>query len=266
MKALTILVAAMVILGAAIAASADTKLEVRTESLLGQGNDGTAIIYLSGLKARIDSDEGGGAFTVIYFGGDDPLYWVIDRKNKSYVELTKSDMTAIQAQVEQAMKMFEEQLAEAPPERREYMRQMFQQQMGRMPGESIETDYEKVGSGVMINEWKCDHYVGTANDKKAEEVWAVNFDDVDVSRDDFRVFGEMAAMFAEIGQRTPAFFQFFLEGPDAPPLKGLPVLVVSYVNGEKSEKSSLENIGKESFNPQLFELPEGLTKQKMPTQ
>ena len=266
MKAPAIFLGALVILGGANAAPAGTKMVVKTESLQGQGSGGTAVIYLSGMKARIDSDEGGGQYTVIYYGGEDPIYWVIDRRARTYVEMRRKDMEAVQAQVEQAMKMFEEQLASAAPERREYLRQLFQQQMGRLPEDAARTEYEKVASGVLINEWKCDHYLGTANGEKAEEVWAVEFESLDISRDDFNVFGEMAAMFVNIGQRTPAFFQFFLEGSDARRMTGLPVLVVSYVNGERSEKSQLENVTSQSFDPQLFDLPDGLTKQMMPTQ
>lgn len=266
MKALAIFLGALAILGGANAAPAGTKMVVKTESLQGQGNDGTAVIYLSGPRARIDSNEGGGEYTVIYYGGEDPLYRVIDRRARTYVELTRQDMEAVQVQVEQAMKMFEEELSSAPLERREYLRQLFQQQMGRLPEDAARTEYKKIASGILINEWKCDHYVGTADGKKAEEVWAVEFESLDVSRDDFKVFGEMAAMFESIGQRTPAFFQFFLEGSNPSQMTGLPVLVVSYVNGERSEKSQLENITSQSFDPQLFDLPDGLTRQMMPTQ
>ena len=49
-------------------------------------------------------------------------------------------------------------------------------------------------------------------------------------------------------------------------MTGHPVLVVSYLNGEQSEKSQLENITSQSFDPQLFDLPDGLTRQMMPTQ
>ena len=105
MKALAISLGALAILGGANAAPAGTKMVVKTESLQGQGSDGTAVIYLSGMKARIDSNEGGGEYTVIYYGGEDPVYWVIDRRARTYVEMRRQDMAAVQMQMEQAMKM-----------------------------------------------------------------------------------------------------------------------------------------------------------------
>ena len=236
-----------------------------TESFTAPEKSGRATVYLEKNRMRIDSTEGGGDVTVIYTAVEEPLYWIIDRKTNSYVELDKEDMAHMKKDVDAAISEFERRYELAPPDQQEYMRKIFEAKMGRPFRSDTKTKYEKVSAGVKVSDWMCSQYAGYRDGKKHEEVWSADWKDLGITPADVTIFGEMASLFDAVGQSMPAFFQFALPSKsEGDELSGFPVLVVTYDGDQRLEKSQIQEVRHEDFQSQLFELPEGLTEESIP--
>lgn len=260
LKHLQLAITALLVVAAA-SARAGVVVVIRTESFVAADQSGKATLYVDNDRVRIDSNEGGENYTVIYSTKNGQKYWIVDHDHGAYYEIGEADMAKIKSQIDVAVKQFEDQLKRAPPEQQKYMKQVFEQKMGRPYGEDVRTEYEASSSGVKIGSWECTQYEGRRSGEKSEEVWAASWEDTGIKKDEFAVFGRMARLFEDVGQRTPAFFQFFTR-TDGP--QGFPVLVVAYREGRRVEKSEVQEIRREDIKPQLFELPEGLTRKAMP--
>lgn len=246
-------------------ALAGTRIEIETQYFEQSKAAGIATIYLDGKRMRIDSTEGGGNYTVIYrTDGKTPTYWVVDRAAKTYVELTEEDLELIKGQTEMSRRQIEQQLEELPPEQRAALEPMYRDRIEALVRSGAPTAYRKVSSGTRVGKWTCDHYEGYDGDTKVEEVWATTFETLGVSKKDLAAFGDLATALERSGQPLPAFFYF---GRDAIAgehgLSGFPVMVLSYQGERRKDKSELKGVLREAFDPQLFELPEGLTRRKV---
>lgn len=256
-----VLGAAAVVAFSVAGAGAGTVIVVDTESFTRPEQSGTATLYIGKGRMRIDSTEGGGESSVIYLTDGEPRFYMIDRGAGTYTEITKADMDRIQRDVDFAVRQYERQIENAPPAQQQHMREVFEQRMGRKFGSEGRSEYQRVSSGVKVGEWTCTQYQGFRGDVKNEEVWAAHWNELGIQRDDFAVFSDLAELLSGVGQGTPAFFQFALDEGE----RGFPVLVVSYVDGKRSEKSRVVEVRNERFDTQLFEIPEGLTKQDTQT-
>jgi hypothetical protein len=246
-------------------AAAGKVLIVETDSFDSQEASGTATIYLDKKRLRIDSTEGGGDISVIYNMQDAeaPFYWVLDRKSKTYMEFTKAEIDQMKTQIEKTRKEMVTHMESMTPEQRTYTQRILDEQFGGQDGSGAKTEYKRVSEGVKVNKWKCDHYEGSRDGSKHEEVWATDWKELGLVPADVSVMGKMASLFAELGQKMPAFFHFSIEQPGSEAPKGFPVLVISYKDGARSEKSQVKEVRSEKFAADLFELPEGFTKKPL---
>jgi hypothetical protein len=246
-------------------APAATVLVVDTESYVGTSKGGTATLYLDDTRMRIDSNEGGNEFTIIYHAAaEPPKYWIIDRRANSYYEFDRSAMLKTRRDLEESIKVMRRQLKSMPPAQREQMERTMKQNMTRMGFGDTRIEYSPVSRGVKVNDWRCTHYQGDREGAKVEEVWAASPSEIGISKADLRVLGEMAELFESTGQDMPAFFSFKREGrEDDSTYDGFPVIVVSYENGKRHEKSQIKEVRKEKLPADFFALPDGLTRQSV---
>lgn len=255
--------AAWLVAGAVPPLLAGVVIVVDSEILTPKGAAGTATVYLDGKRLRIDSTEGGGDYTVLYRkdDNDQPGYWLIDRRESTYVEVSYEDMQRTRAQVEKSRQAVGRQIKNLTPERRRQMQALYERPLEELAQDPAPPEYKRVATGIPLGKWSCDQYEGYRDGKKVEEVWAVGWAVLGIKRSDLAIFGEMAEMFEGIGQKLPAFFSFAKE--DVTGVEDFPVMVVAYQNGVPAEKSRLREVRRERIDPQLFELPEGLTKQSI---
>jgi hypothetical protein len=245
-------------------AHAGIVLVVNTESSASKDSGGTATVYADGSRLRIDSNEGGDDATVIYSmeSKDNPIYWIIDNRTRTYFEFTKADMDQRKEQIAQGRKMFQEQLKTLPPEQRAQMEELYKKQMGAVAQAPVETEYKKVATGSKVGKWVCTHYEGYHGGEKSEEVWAANWKDLGVTKKDLSAVAGLADLFEGVGQDMPAFF-YFVKDDSNLGVDGFPVMVVSYLAGNRTEKSEIREIRKETLSADLFKLPAGLKKKSM---
>jgi hypothetical protein len=267
MRNLKLLLCALCVAWLAPGASAGTVIEVTTERLDNSNLGGKATLYIDAASVRVDSDEGEGTFTIIYRfeQPEKPFYWIIDRKQNAYYEITRADMEDMKANIEQATAAFEKNMKNVPPDQREQLKSFYKMKVGHT-GEMVpRATYKKVSSGVKVGQWECDQYEGYRGDQKLEEVWATAWNGLGVEKREMKALYQMADLFESVGQDMPAFFQFG-KGEEKGEVSGFPILVVTYEGGARKEKSQVEQIRSEDLSSNLFELPEGLQKAIVPKQ
>ncbi|MFQ5511663.1 MAG: hypothetical protein ACE5EO_07425 [Candidatus Krumholzibacteriia bacterium] len=257
------LAAACLIAFAAADGRAGTVIVVDTETFTRPTSEGTATVYLEKNRLRIDSTEGGTDYTVIYDRGTEnkPRYWLIDRRASTYVEVTWRDMQRIRAQAERSRKAIDRQIQNLTPERKRQMERLYRRPVDELAKDPARPEYRKVSTGTRVSHWTCDQYEGYQGGEKREDVWAAAWGALGITRADLVVFGDMADMFEGAGQRLPAFFSFARE--DAAGVEGFPIMVVAYEGESPSERSKVRELRREPIDPQLFKLPEGLTRRNI---
>lgn len=242
--------------------SADTGavIVVETTSFISSTANGTARIYLAGRQVRIDSNEGSGNTTVIYRAEKDkePVFIVIDRSAGTYIELTKRDMLERKSFFERTKKDLEDKLKDLAPEQRKQMEQLHQHEQTHLGPARTPTVYRMVAEGIPVGKWKCTQYEGTRDDEKREEVWAAPMSELGLTKSDVEILNELGDLFADTGQDAPAFFHFGRQ--ESGEQKQFPVLVLSYNEGKRVEKSEVKDVRREKIDPQLFVVPEGLRR------
>ena len=262
-----IIVFVLICMWLAPTAMAGTIIQLDTE-MFGQASlSGTAIIYLDGKRMRIDSSDGGGDVSVIYNGEgqENPFYWLISRSDSSYVEIRRDELLEAKTVAEEALNRAKSELEGLPPDEREEMERALADRMGYSSFLKEQTEYKKVSSGIRISGWKCNHYQGFRDGEKIEEVWAAELEELGINPKDLVALEELADLFQTVGQSLPALFRFGGEDSEVDKtFPGFPVVVVSYdEDGERREKSTIQEIKQQKLEKAIFELPGGLTKRTM---
>lgn len=231
----------------------------------------TNIIYIEGNRFRVDSRGDQENMTVI-FRGDKDEFWMIDNIKKTYTVLTREDLKQIgqkmQTAISDAMKQMQEQLKNLPPEQRAMMESMMKEQMAGAPTESpqsttVSTHYKKVAGGQKIGPWTCTQYEGYQDGEKVEEVWAANPEDLGFKESDLKIFEEMERFFSELSPGEASGFHFS-QGEEEGEYPGFPIKEIVFSQGRMEQVNETQEIVRENFGPQLFELPQNLRRAESP--
>lgn len=261
MKRLSLLIFLVVFVGSATSGVwAGTVIRLRTEFVLEPSKNGTATIYLDKNRMRIDSTEGGAAVRVIYVSEKkEPFYWLIDMEDSTYVKVRREDLLLAQEQVREAKEAAKSELKDLPPEQRREMEQLLTRRMGLGAFSETKTEYTKVATGTRVGQWNCDHYQGTRDGDKVEDVWAADYQQLGINDDDLKALQEMASLFESVGQDLPAFFRFgAYDEQDKTYFVGFPIMIVSYEAGTHREKSEVFEVTNERLAAAIFQLPAGV--------
>jgi hypothetical protein len=239
---------------------AGTVLVVQTESFATGVTGGAATVYLDGERLRIESREGGGDFVVIFRQDNEDLqYWIIDNARKTYVELSEAEIATIRRQVRVQREQFKKQLDSLLPEQQVELRAAYPDRL-RQLGLDAPTEYTLVSRGIQLDGRSCDYYTAAQEQSKVEDVWVAGWKSLGFDRSEMSALGGLADLVKSMGQNVPAFY--FFAGQDSPPqINGFPVMVVRYSEGTRVEATKIVEVRQETFTGQLFELPDGLTKQ-----
>jgi len=256
-----------VLSGSVPLAHAGSIISLETITFGNSALNGTATVYLEKDRMRIDSTEGGGDVTVIYNGSgqDNPFYWLIDNHRQTYIQIREEELIEATRVMENAMDAARAEIEKAPPDQRPRLEQIYAERIGYTGFLADETEYREVSKGIKIGEWKCAHYQGYRSETKIEEVWAAELAELGIEPEDLSGLTELADLFRTVGQTLPAFFRFGGDETDvSETFPGFPVVVVTYKDGERAEKSTIKTVEQKLLEASLFELPEGLTQQDSP--
>ena len=246
---------AALVLGLALSAHAGVTMVQTYEEIGGKQPASTNTIRLDKDKVRVDAGTNPDSYFI--YRGDKKVFWMVNTKDKSYMEMTEKDFEAMFAKVDEAMKKMQAQMENMPPEQKKMMEGMMAKMM---PGgaKTTKTTYKKTGAGGTVNGWSTDKYEGIREGAKTSEVWTALPKNVNLDEKDFQVLKDMAKFFQKFAKNMPE-----MVGDKSNGLDGMPVKTISFKDGKPHFQSQLKEVKKESIAADLFEVPAGLTMKKM---
>jgi Domain of unknown function (DUF4412) len=223
--------------------------------------------YLDSDRMRMEAQVMGGT-QIIIFRQDKDLFWIIDQKAGTYMEITKQDFQQMKAKMNEAKAMMDERMKSLPPEQRQMMEKMMQ---GRgMPGmqaaSTIKITYKKTATGEKVNQWVCAKYEGYREDNKVKEVWTTDWKGLGLTPESFKLMKELSEFFEDFAKDMASSFDKVgsEEWEKEQGYTGIPVKTLSYMDGKLRTTTEITEVKQESLAPALFDLPSGLTKKEMP--
>jgi hypothetical protein len=246
---------AALILGLALSARAGVTFVQSYEEIGGKQPASTNTIRLDKDRVRVDAGTNPDAYFI--YRGDKQLFWMVNTKDKTYMEMTEKDFEAMFAKMDEAMKKMQAQMENMPPEQKKMMEGMMAKMMPG-GGKMSKTTYKKVGSGGAVNGWSTDKYEGTRDGAKASEIWTTAPKNVSIDEKDYQVLKDMAKFFEKFAKNLPQMI-----GDKSNGLEGIPVKTVSFKDGQPHFQTQMKEVKKESLAASLFEVPAGLALKKM---
>jgi hypothetical protein len=246
---------ALILLTFTIRIQAGTSLIQTLENVDGKHTVDTNFIRLDKDKVRIDM--GRRPETYMIYRGDKQVFWNVNLKDKTYMQMTEKDFEEMSAKLDDAMKKMRAQIQTMPPERRQMMEEMMAKMMPG--GKAAKTTYKKVGDGGMVGRWATEKYEGTRDGAKVSEIWTAAPKSLDVSDADFQVLKDMAKFFEKFSKNMEGL----IGDKRTNGMEGIPVKTVAFKDGKPGFESQIREVKKEGLAPELFEIPAGLTLKKM---
>jgi Domain of unknown function (DUF4412) len=229
------------------AATAATVITLQEKSPQGTFDDK---IFLQGSRLRVETGAGGRAHVVLYDAANGS-FKILDPVKKSWLDLPADGP----AQQDLAAKQVMERKDLSAAKKKQILDNMkVNAERHGLFGGGVPNpgEYRKIASSVVVNGLTTDKYEVSRDGKKVREVWladpgSVGFDEADVAP--FKSLGEkMGARFTGPGRSSG-----FAWEAGAP--AGIPVRVVSYVNGQKTVTLELTAVKHEEVPASLFEVP-----------
>jgi len=221
----------------------------------------TMTVYLDRDRMRTET-RGKDLDQTFIFRGDKKLYWMIDKKEGTYTEISKNDLKKMKNKMGEAKRAYEEQMKNIPPEQRKMMEAMMKNQM---PIELPRITYKKKASGVKVNRWICDQYDGYREREKTEEIWTADVGQFDFRPEEFQVFNDIRELAEEFSKESLPFYRIEAEkGKKGDGFSGVPVKMIGFSGGKREQTMELKKVQRRDHSPSLFELPGGLQRQDIP--
>jgi hypothetical protein len=247
---------AALVLGIAFAAHAGVTMVQSYGEIGAKQPASTNTIRLDKDRVRVDAGVSPDAYFI--YRGDKKVFWMVNLKEKSYMEMTEKDLDAMMAKMDEAMKKMQAQMRNMPPEQKKMMEDMMAKMIPGGGSKAPKTTYKKVGAGGTINGWSTDKYEGTREGAKASEIWTTPPKSIDLDEKDFQVLKDMAKFFEKFAKNMQG-----MVGDKSNGLDGVPVKTISFKDGQPHFQSEMKEVKKESLAASLFEVPSGLTMKKM---
>ncbi len=198
----------------------------------------------------------------IIFRLDQEKMITVNDEDKTYSEISFSELEQMMKQVDETMssKMAEikEQMASMPEEQRKMMEKMMAGQMGGM---MEEPEVKRTGETKTINGYNCTKYVVMTGGKETFSVWTTkDVKEFDGMRKDMEEFGKrMAAMTPRMGKSVAAAMTNLEGFPIQQEMAGMKTTVLS-VKKENSPASIFDPPA--GYKKVKSEMMEGMEKMK----
>jgi hypothetical protein len=199
---------------------------------------------------------------ILIFRGDKELFWLIDNKASTVMEITKKDLQEMLETLKGMMSAAEESMKGLPPELQEMMNKVTK---GHVQADAPVMVYEKKSSGEKVNQWTCDRYEGRLGEEKTQEVWTTDWKKLGFTFEDIKVMQDIGEFFEGFSKEFSAAYKLgSKEWEKEQGYSGLPVKTILYSGGRVHNKIEVKEMKHQDFESSLFELPDGLEKTTMP--
>jgi hypothetical protein len=219
---------------------------------------GRTKIYGQADMIRMDDGD-----TSIVFLGNELLY--IDHDDESYIVMDEAMLDKVSAQVNNAMKEMEAELAKMRPEERAMVEQLMK---GRMQGMNRQQSAPTKGPRVESQgngKWQsyaCRKFAVYQGAEKTQDVCAAELDEIDGADEVMQAFRDMAAYMTKMTESLPMRSnQQMNPGELMDQIGGFPVHTIDYANGAIVGQSALDSVAEQDLAPDLFAAPEGYRRE-----
>ena len=238
-------------------AHAGAVMDMVTLDAAGQ-ETGRTKIYGQSEMIRMDDGD-----TTIVFLGNELLF--IDHDDRSYIVMDEAMLDKVSAQVSDAMKEMEAQLANMPPEQRAMVEQMMKGRMQGMTGQqnapSKGPRVESQGSGKWQS-FACRKFAVYQGAVKTQDICAAELDEIDGADEVMQAFRDMAEYMTKMTESLPMRPNDQMNpGELMDQIGGFPVHTIDYANGVVVGQSALDSVSQQDLEPDLFAVPEGYSRQ-----
>jgi hypothetical protein len=244
----------------ATTASAGVRIETVTRDVKTKVADGgNQIILVQDGKVRMST--GKDAQGMILKGS---MFYMLDEKKKTYMEMDKATMKKTADQAGAAMKQMQDRLKNMPPEQRAQMEKMMGANMpGMMMGKPDTWEAKDTGKSDTSEGRKCRVWTLNKNGKLHEELCVVPFSSLPGNEDFEKTFKELAESFEGMASGVPGAGDSIKARTS---IKGYPVRVRYFepAGAQRAMETVLTKWVEESVPGTQFEIPAGFKKREMP--
>lgn len=245
---------------AAVAIAAALPGLARAEATLTYTIDGkVSHVYLCDDAVFFEADD----HQIMGYDAARKVMVTVDHRKKTYMEISEADFEALGSQIDDAMAMAQEQMAEAmknmTPEQQKAMKEAMKSMPAMQnPAASVEAAVEvktkAMGKSQKINAFDCDGYTVLENGEAKGEMWVTSLDGAKLTKKDLEPISSLAEFVAKgmknaLGRDTATNMLGMLD-PSAEAFVGLPVRWVDKEDGETAELTSVDK-GKVDRKPLL---------------
>lgn len=256
----------ILVLFLATCASAGVVLEIETQDhRLDESGTVLAVVDGKNLKMTITSGRDQDKSEMI-FRGETREMIVVDHEDKSFMVFDEAMINSIADQLSGYEAQMRESLKDVPPEKRAMVEQMMK---GRMPEPARpKIEIRNTGDHDTKNGYPSVKYEATIDDRKTQEYWVTDWDNVDGGDDAVEAFQAMADFFKQMRDSMSSFgadedagdnpFEHMLE------MDGFPVLTYDYASdGSIARENSLRSSTQRAVAAAEFEPPAAYKQREM---
>lgn len=217
-------------------------------------------IYLEGRQIRIDTDPEAS----LVFNGEIPRLMVLNRAEKSYLQLDEASIEEFAARVNPALEELQAEIEKMPPEQRAQMEEMMQGRGMKVP----EVRYVRTGEKKSIAGYECERLDMQSDGETLREIWVTEWANLPVSANAQPVLEGMSAFFKDAfsrlhippGMRTQSPFEQLEQ------LGGFPVMTRDFDGGKVMSETLLQGIEEKQLQSDLFDAPADFERQALEIQ
>jgi hypothetical protein len=182
--------------------------------------------------------------------------------------IDEETMRALAKQINEAMSMMEQALANVPEAQRPMVEEMMRKKMPQAQKvDRPKTELRKTGDTNNHNGYPCVKYDVLREGQKIREIWVTDWSNVDGGEEVADLFYEMSEFFQEMLDSLPRFAdgggadQAFEHMRD---MDGFPVVTRELADdGSLESESTLRSASRQTLDPDAFEPPAGYKRQDM---
>ncbi len=227
-------------------------------------------IWLDGSKMRLEFEDPAlpGEPAIVIFRADRDLYWALDARSQSYVQIDREAIEALGQRVQQTRREMASRLEHLEPDQRaaveEMLGEMLMPQAAAPLEKLVATERRQQIAGLPA---RLHHLL--LSDEVVGEVWLTGWKKMDVKRRDFRVFKKLAAFQRELMQTLgrsagAAFGSQPFEVFDH--LDGFPLLIRRLQDGRIQSETRFGLVEKVPSLRERYELPSGYQRRASQSQ
>jgi hypothetical protein len=208
---------------------------------------------------RVESTSGGNP-TIFMYDAPKQVARIVNVNDKTYREITKTDLEQLRSQLNGAMAQIQEQLKDMPPQQRQAFEQMLAAR-GAIPQSAAapKTQFRKTGSDK-VGQWSCTTYDGFRGTEKVSSVCTVDPKEFGVSGSDFEVTQQFQEFMKTMAPEAAERMFLFGKGEEQD-FSGIPVRRTNYRNGSAESVTEVTEFRRETIPASSFDVPSGFRKE-----